>query len=285
MDNRWVSLRSPIVPSISRLGRFLAAWALVLFCDPINTGAEEMHSTSDLLELLDNGKVTSYEDLLLDQVENDIRANPQRAPNIVTRELGTDVSNPLTFAGHIVQRGIEAFGPNANQIEIALIVRAAVKARPTAVLEIVRAAIEASPPRFHSDVVAAAVAGVQDPYLRIAVITLTELFGETLHAVRHPIWLDRILGVEGNQELVEETALGYTVGEAEGLTKGLSKDTTTLWDDVTLAEAIVNAAIQAGSPINAGILMQAVDLVLTHDTNITVQPPSTPSPTPPPVSP
>jgi hypothetical protein len=287
MDNRWVSLRWPIVPSISRLGRFLAAWSLVLFWDPINMGAEEMQSPPKFLELLDNGKVTSYENLLLDPVENDIRASPQRAPNIVTRELGTDVSNPLTFAGHIVQRGIEAFGPNPNQIEIALIVRAAVKARPTAVLEIVRAAIGASPPRFHSDVVAAAVAGVQDPYLRITVTKLTELFGETLHTIRHPIWWDRILGVEGNQELVEEIALGYTVDEAEGLTKGLSKDTTTLWDDVTLAEAIVNAAIQAGSPINAGTLMQAVDLVLTteSDTIITVQPPSTPSPTPPPVSP
>jgi len=285
MDDRSARLASPIALSPSGLCLFFAAWGLVLFWDPVDMNAEEKPITPKLLELLENGKITQYENLLLDQVAGDVPANPPRAPDIVARALGTSVSNPLTFAGHIVQRVIEAFGPNASQIEISFVVRAAVEARPEAVLEIVRAAIQASRPRFHSNIVAAAVAGVQDPYLRIAVTKLTELFGETLHTIRHPIWRDRILGVEGNQELVEETALGYTVGEAEGLTKGLSKDTTTLWDDVTLAEAIVNAAIQAGSPINAGTLMQAVDLVLTNDTIITVQPPSTPSPTPPPASP
>jgi hypothetical protein len=266
MDDRSVRLASP-----SGLCLFFAAWGLVLFWDPVDMNAEERPITPKLLELLENGKITQYENLLLDQFAGDVPANPPRAPDIVARALGTSVSNPLTFAGHIVRKVIEAFGPNANQIEISLVVRAAVEARPEAVLEIVRAAIQASRPRFHSNIVAAAVAAVHDPYLRIVVTELTELFGETLHTVRHPIWWDRILGVEGNQELVEETALGYT--------------TTTLPDSVTLAEAIVNAAIQAGSPINAGTLMQAVDLVLTNDTIITVQPPSSPSPTPPPVSP
>jgi hypothetical protein len=240
-------------------------------------------------------KATPFENFLLDKVENDIRANPLKAPDIVSEALVTDVSNPLTFAGHLLQRANKALGQNLNRVEIARIILAAVKARPEAVLEIVRGAIQTTPARFHSNIVAAAVAGIPDPYLRAEVITVCEIFGETLNIRRQPILEDRILCTEGNQEFVQESALGYettTLLEEDGKTS-ITRSRGELAK--TLAEAIIDAAIQAGSPESSFELTQAVDLVLQNNlgflsiegnpadssTLITVPPPVTPTPSPP----
>jgi hypothetical protein len=88
------------------------------------------------------------------------------------------------------------------------------------------------------------------------------------------------LYTEGNQEFIEEVALGY--------------EAITLSDYKTLAEVLIDAAIQAGSSASIYDLQQAVDLVLQNNfgfpsivgnpadsnTNITAPPPVTPTPTP-----
>jgi len=203
-----------------------------------------------------------------------------KASEIVSEALATDVSNPLTFAGHVLQRANRALGQKLNQVQVARIVFAAVKARPQAGIEIIRGAIQTAPVRLHPNIVAAAVAGVPDAYLRIQAITICETFGETLSIRRQPVLEDRILCTEGNQEFVEEVGLGY--------------ETTTRSEYEALAEALVDAAIQAGSLASISDLQQAVDLVLQNNfgfpsivgdpadqgTNITVPPPVAPTATP-----
>jgi len=128
--------------------------------------------------------------------------------------------------------------------------------------------------------VAAAVAALGDPYLRVELVTIEEYFRETLQVSRQPILRDRIRCIQGAQETVEEAALAYK--------------TTSLPETVTLAEAIIDAAIQAGSSESSFALQQAVDLVLQNglglsslegnpadsSTLLTVPPPITPTPTP-----
>jgi Glycosyl transferase family 2 len=237
-----------------------------------------------------NEKLTPFEDLLLDQVENAVRNEPSNASEIVVKAIATNVSNPLNYPGHVIQRAVRALGQNVKQADIATIVFGAVRARPEAVLETVPASIEKNRPRFHTKIVAAAVAAVGDPYMRVETSSLQEFYRQSLHVPREPILWDRLRCIQGGQETVEEGALGYK----------LSTDPVAL----TLAEAIINSAIQAGSPVSSFDLQQAVDLVLQNGlglssitgnpadsgTLITVPPPvfstpSTPTPTPSPVSP
>jgi hypothetical protein len=262
--------------------RLLATGGLILLSSFMNVNAQQT-PCPDIDCLQAKEKATPFENLLLDKIENDIRVNPLKAPDIVSEALVTNVSNPLTFAGHLLQRASKALGQRMNQVEIARIVFAAVKVRPQAAIEIVRGAIQTTPARLHSNIVAAAVAGVPDAYLRAEVIRACEIFGETLNIRRQPILEDRIVCTEGNQQFVEEVALGY--------------EATTLSDYKTLAEVLIDAAIQAGSSASIYDLQQAVDLVLQNNfeaiagnpadssTNITVPPPITPTPTPAPPTP
>jgi hypothetical protein len=286
--------------------QLIATGGVILLSSFMNVNAQQT-PCADIDCLQAKEKATPFENLLFDKIENDIRMNPLKAPDIVSEALVTNVSNPLTFAGHLLQRANQALGQRLNQVEIARIVFAAVKARPQAALEIVRGAIQTTPARLHSNIVAAAVAGVPDAYLRAEVITACEIFGETLNIRRQPILEDRIVCTEGNQEFVEEAALAYetpNLSDEDGKTgKTLivpsRRDLTK-----TLAEILIDAAIQAGSSASIYDLQQAVDLVLQNNfgaiagnpadsnTNITVPPPvtstptpGTPTPTPSPVSP
>jgi hypothetical protein len=66
---------------------------------------------------------------------------PAGRSDIVVNAIATDVSNPLNFPGHVMQRAIRALGPKVNQSNIAIIVFGAVRARPTALFGTVRASI------------------------------------------------------------------------------------------------------------------------------------------------
>jgi hypothetical protein len=290
MDDLPVRLDWLVAVLLGRLFQLLAASGIVVLSSFSNVNAQQTPPLNiangrptpypDVDRLQAKEKATPFENLLLDKIENDIRVNPLRAPDIVSEALVTNVSNPLTFAGHLVQRANQALGQKLNQVEIARIVLAAVRARPQAAIEIVRGAIQTTPARLHPNIVAAAVAGVPDAYLRAEVTTGYEIFGETLNIRRQPILEDRILYTEGNQEFIEEVALGY--------------EAITLSDYKTLAEVLIDAAIQAGSSASIYDLQQAVDLVLQNNfgfpsivgnpadsnTNITAPPPVTPTPTP-----
>jgi hypothetical protein len=272
----------------------LAMGGLILFCSLSGVRAQETSTTGarqtpspDPCSSSMNEKLTPFEDLLLDKVENSVRIDPSKASDIVVKAIANDVSNPLNLPGHVMQRAIRALGPKVNQSSIAVIVFGAVRVRPTALFEIVQASIQGTGANLHPYIVSAAVAAVGDPYLQVESIAIEEYFRETLHAARYPILWDRIVCVQGGQETVEEGALTYK--------------TSTLPEALTLAEAIVDSAIQAGSSESVFDLQLAVNQVLQNGfavfslqgnpadsgTLITVPPPppSTPTPTPPPVSP
>ena len=287
-DLVWSKL--PVAPLSERFSggalRLLATWGFIMLCGLSNLRAQETTLNAQETEHPDpcssatNEKLTPFEDLLLDQVENAVLTNPSKATDVVVEAIATDVSNPLNFPGHVIQRAIRALGQKVNQANMARIVFGAVRARPDAVLETVRASIQRTRAPLHPNIVAAAVAAVGDPYLRVELITIEEYFRETLRVSRQPILRDRIRCIQGAQETVEEAALGYK--------------TTSLPEAVTLAEAIIDAAIQAGSSESSFDLRQAVDLVLQNglglsslegnpadsSTLLTVPPPITPTPTP-----
>jgi uncharacterized membrane protein YgcG len=105
---------------------------------------------------------------LLAEVERDIRADPSKAPGVVARALGISVADPIVFAGQVVQSAIHTLLRPITRSQISALILAATKARPAAVLEIVRVAVRGTPKNLHRDIVAAAVAGVPDPYSRDA---------------------------------------------------------------------------------------------------------------------
>ena len=113
---------------------------------------------------------------LLAEVERDIRADPSKAPGVVARALGISVADPIVFAGQVVQSAIHTLLRPITRAQISALILAATKARPTAVLEIVRVGVRGTQCDLHRDIVAAAVAGLPEPYSRGAQgKTLTEL--------------------------------------------------------------------------------------------------------------
>jgi hypothetical protein len=287
-DLVWTKL--PVAPLSERFSggglRLLATWGFITLCGLSNLRAQETtHNAQeakqpDPCSTATNEKLTPFEDLMLDQVENAVLTNPSKGPDIVIEAIAIDVSNPLNFPGHVIQRAVRALGQKLNQANMARIVFDAVRARPDAVLQTIRASIQQTRAPLHPNIVAAAVAALGDPYLRVELITIEEYFRETSQVSRQPILRDRIRCIQGAQETVEEAALGYK--------------TTSLPEAVTLAEAVIDVAIQAGSPESSFDLQRAVDLVLQNrlglsslegnpadsSTNITVPPPVTPTPTP-----
>ena len=103
---------------------------------------------------------------MLAEVERDIRSDPSKAPDVVARALGISVADPIVFAGQVVQSAIHTLLRPITRAQISALILAAAKARPAAVLEIVRVAVRGTPKDLHRDIVAAAVAGVPDPYTR-----------------------------------------------------------------------------------------------------------------------
>jgi uncharacterized membrane protein YgcG len=108
----------------------------------------------------------SEKESLLAEVEQDIRADPSKAPDVVTRALGLSVEDPIVFAGQVVQSAIHTLLRPITRAQISALILAATKARPTAVLEIVRVGVRGTQCDLHRDIVAAAVAGLPDPYSR-----------------------------------------------------------------------------------------------------------------------
>ena len=78
----------------------------------------------------------------------------------------------MPFSCQIVRAAISGFDGQANRVEVARLIFAAVKARPEEVLSIVGVAIENLPARLHRDIVGAAVAAVPDPYACISATSL-----------------------------------------------------------------------------------------------------------------
>jgi hypothetical protein len=209
----------------------------------------------------------SVEELV--QMENRIRLDRLQTPEIVAGALRGNSREPILCVSTIVRAAIRTLGKSISKIEIARLVRAAVEARPDAVLQIVRTGIVETRPQLHPDILAAAVAAVPDPFIQVCVQHL-----------RQVPCVDETFFDERKRSPVEEEVLGYDTGNCP--------------DSTTLAELIVTTAIGAGSTAGVDSLYSSVNNVLSgpwlfpDNEQIPLPTPTptlTPLPTPSPVSP
>ena len=108
------------------------------------------------------------------QLQNRIRADRLHAPEIVADALNANSREPILCVSTIVRAAIRALGKSISKLEVARLVKVAVETRTDAVLEIVRTAILETRPQLHRDILAAAVAAVPDPFIRVCVQHLRE---------------------------------------------------------------------------------------------------------------
>jgi hypothetical protein len=194
--------------------------------------------------------LTGSRDEQLARLEIEVRNDRVYAPEIVANVLNTDSGKSTSYVCEVVQAAIRGLGKSISKVEIARLIKAAVETRPAMALEIVCIAVKETRPQLHPEIVAAAVSSVPDPYFQVGIRYLQE--------------------APFSNSACDMCALGYEPSDSPG--------------SRTLAEAILGAAIGAGSTAGLDSLLASVNYVLFNpgqfiDTDII------PLPTPSPVSP
>jgi len=194
---------------------------------------------------------------LLTAVRRCVIADPEHAAAYVSLVLLCGRPDADVIAPAIAQAVIQALGGDPHPDDIGAIVAAAVKATPSEVLDIVTAAVKVSPRSAAPAIVRAAVANVPDP--------------ESMVTVNFQRRAERIATSDkqdGKETDHKETSDG----------KSLAPQTKQL----TLAEAIVQAALDADPGLSAETLTSAVDGGIA---SVVPPPPDTVLPPVPPIPP
>ena len=163
-------------------------------------------------------------------LRGDVSSSPQNAPKILANALRAAGPEAAGQAARLTTAAIQGLGPNATAKQIGNIVFAAVRAVPGSVLEITRAAVLASPNADAPEIVSAAVSASPNPWKEV-----------TYHRYIPPP--DK--GDAKDDKAVERM-------EEPGKT-------------MTLAEAIVQTALDSRSGLDAAGLQAAADLALIGD--------------------
>jgi hypothetical protein len=226
-------------------------------------------------------------------VEND----PRNTSDIVTKAIQADPQHSIFYAGEVVRSAIRGLGDSISEVAISFLVAAAVNARPQAALQIVRVAVGETPPKLHATIVAAAVADVPDPYEEVIIVHRREGFSEppSLVEKRNAFTVSKVFATDGEsatrdgKSVVAEGKAVATEGKEPIGPEVLSYEPGTGPGSMTLAEAIIQAAIEGGSTAGLYALTNSVNLILLSTTpplqGDQADPLPTPMPTPSPVSP
>jgi hypothetical protein len=279
-------------------GFFLAAWDALSQQSPtpglVHESSPEPHGIDELVQL-----------------QHKVESNRQNAPDIVTKAIQADPERSIFYAGEAVRYALRGLGSSISEVEISFLIAAAVNARPQAALQIVRVAVGEVPPKFHANIVAAAVAEVPDPYEQVVVVHRREGSPDAPKSIekKSPLFLtDKVVASDGKsvvsdgKSMVTEGKAVATEGKESVGPYVLGYEPSDSPESMTLAEAIVLAALEGGSTAGLDTLMNSVNIVLLSLTTpfgawapgdlnnlITKTPPrapsQTPPPTPPPVSP
>jgi hypothetical protein len=226
------------------------AFAALPQCMAADRGAllqQELHSGKPLYK-------ASPQELGL-AVQHCVMRDPRHAGDYVSLVLLSGRNDADAIAPAIASSAIKGLGGNPHPDDIGSIVAAAVKATPSEVLDIVTAAIKVSPRSAAPAIVRAAVANVPDP--------------ESMVTVNFQRRAERIATSDkqdGKQTDHKEVSDG----------KSLAPETKQL----TLAEAIIQAAIAADPGLSEEALTPAVDSGIAS-----VEPPPPTTPVLPPVPP
>jgi hypothetical protein len=212
------------------------------------------------------------------QLQQKVANNRQNAPDIVVKAIQSDPQHSIFYAGEVVRYALRGLGSSISEAEISFLIAAAVNA------------------------VAAAVAEVPDPYEQVIVVHRREGSPEAPKSIEksRAFITDKAVVSDGKFAVSDAGKAVVTEGKEPVGPEVISFEPSDSPDSMTLAEAIVLAALEGGSTAGLGTLMDSVNIVLlsltfgawnpaNSSTPITKSPPSrptqTPPPTPPPVSP
>src|SRR5271165_4627445 len=240
------------------------------------------------------------------QLQQKVQSNRLNAPDIVAKAIQADPEKSISYAGEVVRYALRGLGSSISEVEISSVIAAAVNARPQAALQIVRVAVGEVPPKFHASIVAAAVAEVPDPYEEVVIVHRREGAPEPPKSIEksNSYIIDKAVVSDGKSAVSDGksvVAVGKTVATEGKEPVGpeiITYEPSTAPGSITLAEAIVLAALEGGSTLGFDTLMDIVNIILLGLTNplgtwapadlpnpITKNPPVIPSQTPPPVTP
>jgi hypothetical protein len=244
------------------------------------------------------------------QLQQQVESNRKNAPDIVAKAIQVDPEHSISYAGNVVRYALRGLGGSISEAEISFLIAAAVNARPQAALQIVRVAVGEVPPKFHAAIVAAAVAEVPDPYEQVIIVHRREappqppkpIEKSNLFIIDKAVVSDGKSAVSDGKSVVAEGKGMATEGKEPVGPEVITFEPSDSPDSITLAEAIVLAALEGGSTVGLETLMDSINAILlglttpfwgwnpaNSSTLITKSPPVTPTqtppPTPPPVSP
>ncbi len=180
--------------------------------------------------------------------------DPKHAGDYVALVLLSGRNDADAIAPSLAAAAIQGLGANPKNDEIAAIVRATVKNAPTEVLDIVTATVKASPRSAATAIVQAAVSSVPHPEEMVTM--------DMRRSAQKPAGSDKQLD---NKEVADGKAIAP------------------LEKQMTLAEAIVQAALDADPGLSADELTAAVDQGLPVPPSI-VEAPGLPVPPIPPTT-
>jgi hypothetical protein len=179
----------------------------------------------------------------LAELRQDVRKEPSKAPDFETHALGVEPHHTISFAGKSVRAALHALGPAIyNRVLVARIISAAIGARPDAALQIVREAVQEAPPQVHPDIVGAATSCVPDPFDSVCAVRIRE---------------DRLVPPEPTPTEHQVAATEREPGPEPEEVFGYQP-----CNGPTLAEAILQSAIDAGSTASQYALSTGVDTAL-----------------------
>ena len=216
--------------------------------------------------------------------------------NFVCRGLP---AHSIFYAGEVVRSAIRGLGNSISEVAISFLVAGAVNACPQAALQIVRVAVGETPPKLHATIVAAAVADVPDPYEYVIVVHRREGSSEPPPVLekRNAFTVSKVFVTDGksvtpdSKSVVAEGKAVATEGKEAVGPEVLSYEPGTGPGSMTLAEAIIQAAIEGGSTAGLDALTNSVNFILLSTTPPLEGDPADPNsiaiplPTPSPVSP
>jgi hypothetical protein len=240
------------------------------------------------------------------QLQHKVESNRQNAPDIVAKAIQADPQHSIFYAGEAVRYGLRGLGSSISEVEVSLLIAAAVNARPQAALQIVRVAVGEVPPKFHASIVAAAVADVPDPYEQVIIVHRPEgsptpprpIEKSKSFIIDKAVVSDGKSAVSDGNSVAAEGKAVVAEGKEPIGPEVISYEPSTALGSITLAEAIVLAALEGGSTLGIDALMDVVNIILLSltaplgawdpaslTTLITKDPPIVPSQTPPPPAP
>jgi hypothetical protein len=188
----------------------------------------------------------------LAELRQDVRKEPTKAPDFEIHALGVETRHTISFAGKCVRAALHELGPAIyNHVLVARTICAAIGARPEAALQIVREAVHEEPPQVHPDIVGAATSCVPDPFNTVCVVRIREAQAATTEPTP-----DEERNLNRDQERYP--------------TPAEPKPEEEVWayqpcNGPTLAEAILQSAIEAGSTASQYALSNSVDTALENN--------------------